>query len=189
MKDIINPARWAEKRIVAGLVLAIASMSAFAEPSGRGAEIEVMTTLHEDLFFLIFGTVLLVVGGGLYLLRDKHKLLKITSGILIIIGGIAAFASGWVLLSKFVLYPIFYVLSYGIKVLLYVAVVLLPFAITYWLGRKISNIYLRVAIYIILGVLIILGEYYIIVELEAYRWFPEWNFTETFYNTLNPIEE
>lgn len=177
------------KRIIALLAFAIVAISSFAEPSGRGADLDVASSLHDDLYNLIFGVILLALGGGTYFLRNTHKLFEILTYIFLILGGIVVCASGWMLIVKFLLFPIFYVISYLLKAILYIAVVLLPFAFFYFVGRNISNQFLRYAFYVIMAGLIILGEYYIFEEFDAGKWFPEWNFMEAFYNNLYPIEE
>lgn len=171
------------------LAFAIMAICAFAEPSGRGADIDVTSSLHDDLSNLIFGVILLALGGGTYFLRNTHKLFEILTYIFLILGGIAFIVAGWSLIVKFLLFPIFYVLSYLVRVILYIAVVLLPFAFFYLISRSISNRFLRCVFYVIMAGLIILGECYIFEEFQAENWFPEWNFTEAFYDNLYPAEE
>lgn len=171
---------------VLGLLLPLMVM---AEPSGRGMDYIEPTSLDDDLGLLIFGTCLLLVAGVCFILREKHKAFETMTYIFGFLGGLVAVGGAWSLLSKFVLFPIFYVLEYAIYVIIYVAVVLLPYAIIYSIGTNIANIPLRVLFYVVLTALCVWGEYYCIVELEASNLFPEWNFMEAFYDNLYPIEE
>ena len=160
-----------------------------AEPSGRGADIADPTSLHEDVLALILGVSLLLIAGVCYLLREKHKAFEVMAYIFGILGGISAFGGGWSLLAKFVFFPIFYVLGYAIKAILYIVVVLIPYLIIAAIAIKIPNIPLRIIFCIIVAALCIWGEYYCIAELGASKWFPEWNFMQEFYLNLYPIEE
>ena len=160
-----------------------------AEPSGRGADIAAPTSLHQDVFALVTGVVLLLIAGGCYLLRERHKAFEVMAAIFGILGGLATFGGGWSLLAKFVFFPIFYVLGYIIKALLYIVVVLIPYFIIAAIAIKIPNMPLRIIFCIVFAALCIWGEYYCIVELEASEWFPEWNFMQEFYLNLYPVEE
>ena len=173
-------------QVILGLLL---PLSAMAEPSGRGADIADPTSLHQDVFALITGVVLLLIAGGCYLLKERHKAFEIMAAIFGILGGLAALGGGWSLLAKFVFFPIFYVLVYAIKALLYIAVILIPYLIIAAIAIKIPNIPLRIIFCVVIAALCIWGEYYCIVELGASEWFPKWNFANEFYLNLYPVEE
>ena len=159
-----------------------------AEPSGRGVDIDVSTSLGTDLSMLIFGVFCLVIGGISYLFR-QYKFLEVLFYILLILGGLTCFIGCWSLLSKFVLFPIFYTIGYIIKVVLYVAIMLLPFIIGYLISAKITNNFLKVCFFIVIAIAILIGEYYCIAQLGAGEWFPKWDFMNEFYSILYPVED
>jgi len=159
---------------VLGLLLPLLAVAG----SGKVMDYYEPTSLHDDVNMLIFGICILLLAGGCFLLKHKHKAFETMFYIFSFIGGLAAVGGGWSILAKFVLFPIFYVLEYLMYVIIYIVVVLIPYAIIAWISTKIANIHLRVVACVLLAALCIWGEYYCIVELEASNLFPEWRLIE-----------
>ncbi len=179
-------------------LLLVLPIMALAEPSGRGADYSDSISVSDALRSIIKGIILAAIGGVFAFFRQRSNACNVLMWIFFVIGGVSLIVGLWTVISVYALFPIFYVLRFILSYAIVLAVLLLPYFITYTsiMPEKNSeekSSTLRIVLLVLAFLAILAAEISLIAlvyDTALGRWaFPKWNFMDDFYSYKNSLGE
>lgn len=186
------------QNLVFMFLLLMLPIVALAEPSGRGADYGDTISVSDALRSITIGTILAAVGGVFAIFRQRSNACNVLMWVFLVIGGVSLIVGLWTVISVYALFPIFYALRFILTYAIVLAVLILPYFLTYTSIMPPKNseqkpTTLRIVL-LVLAFLAILASEIILIALvydTAFgRWaFPKWNFIDDFYSYKNSLGE
>lgn len=169
-----------------------------AEPSGRGADYGDTISVSDALRYITIGTILATIGGVFAFFRHRSNACNVLMWIFLVIGGVSLVSGLWTIISVYALFPIFYALRFILTYAIVLAVLLLPYFLTYTAIMPPKNseekpTTLRIFLLVLAFIAILAAEIFLIAlvyDTAFGRWaFPKWNFMDDFYSYKNSLGE
>ena len=186
------------QNLVFMFLLLMLPVVALAEPSGRGADYGDTISVSDALRSITIGTILAAVGGVFAIFRQRSNACNVLMWIFLVIGGISLIVGLWTVISVYALFPIFYALRFILTYAIVLAVLLLPYFLTYTSIMPPKNseekpTTIRIILLVLAFLAILAAEIFLIAliyDTAFGRWaFPKWNFIDDFYSYKNSLGE
>lgn len=196
MKTLQKLGNWQNLLVV--FLLLLQPVIAIAEPSGRGADYGDTISVSDALRYITIGTILAAIGGVFAIFRQRSNACNVLMWIFLVIGGVSLISGLWTIISVYALFPIFYALRFILTYAIVLAVLLLPYFLTYTSIMPPKNSEekpstLRIVLLVLAFLAILAAEIFLIAlvyDTAFGRWaFPRWNFFEDFDYYKNSLGE
>ena len=180
------------------LLLFVLPIMVFGEPSGRGADYGDTISVSDALRSITRGAILAAIGGVFAIFRQRSNACNVIMWIFLIVGGVSLIVGLWTIISVYALFPIFYALRFILTYGIVLAVLLLPYFLTYTSIMPPKNSEekpstLRIVLLVLAFLAILAAEIFLIAliyDTAFGRWaFPKWNFLDDFYSYKNSLGE
>lgn len=196
MKTLHKTYNW--QNLVLLILLLMLPVVTLAEPSGRGADYGDTISVSDALRSITIGTILAAVGGIFAFFRQRSNACNVLMWVFLVIGGVSLIVGLWTVISVYALFPIFYALRFILTYAIVLAVLILPYFLTYTSIMPPKNseqkpTTLRIVLLVLAFLAILASEIFLIAlvyDTAFGRWaFPKWNFIDDFYSYKNSLGE